>query len=200
MKKMFHSSLCISAFSFIALSAPLEAQAYQQYETLKEDTRLLMSNAVMADLAPKNSSFSDIISEKLWVEKHIERVKRYHPEEEARIDLLKAIHYEATRAGLDPELVLGLIRVESGFNKYAISSVGARGLMQIMPFWIKVIGAPTHNLFDIRTNLRYGCLILRHYLEIEKGNLFRALGRYNGSLGKAPYPNMVVNAANTFRK
>ena len=105
-----------------------------------------------------------------------------------------AVQYEATRAGLDPQLVLGLIQVESGFNKYAISPVGARGLMQVMPFWVRSIGTPAHNLFELTTNLRYGCTILRHYIDIEGGNLFRALGRYNGSLGQATYPNLVVGA------
>lgn len=108
-----------------------------------------------------------------------------------RIELLRTVHYEATRAGLDPQLVLGLMQVESGFRKYAVSSAGARGYMQVMPFWIKVIGRPDDNLFHLRTNLRYGCTILRHYLDIEKGDLYRALGRYNGSLGKPEYPNMV---------
>ena len=108
-----------------------------------------------------------------------------------RIDLLRSVHYEATRAGLDPQLVLGLIQVESGFRKYAVSSAGARGYMQVMPFWIKLIGHPGDSLFDLRTNLRYGCTILRHYLDIEKGDLYRALGRYNGSLGKPEYPNLV---------
>ncbi|HQR51299.1 MAG TPA: lytic transglycosylase domain-containing protein, partial [Methylophilaceae bacterium] len=107
---------------------------------------------------------------------------------------LKTVHYEATRAGLDPQLVLGLIQVESGFNKYAVSTVGARGFMQVMPFWVKSIGAPGQNLFHLRANLRYGCTILRHYLDIENGDLYRALGRYNGSVGKPEYPNLVVGA------
>jgi soluble lytic murein transglycosylase-like protein len=101
------------------------------------------------------------------------------------------VHYEATRAGLDPELVLGLIEVESGFKKYAVSSAGARGYMQVMPFWVDDIGLGDQNLFHLRTNLRYGCTILRHYLDMEKGDLYRALGRYNGSLGQAEYPNLV---------
>jgi len=105
--------------------------------------------------------------------------------------LLRSVHYEATRAGLDPQLVLGLMQVESGFRKYAVSSAGARGYMQVMPFWVKLIGRPDDKLFDLRTNLRYGCTILRHYLDIEKGDIYRALGRYNGSLGKPEYPNMV---------
>lgn len=114
--------------------------------------------------------------------------------------MLKAVHYEATRAGLDPILVLGLMQVESGFKKYAYSSVGARGYMQVMPFWVDLIGKKDHNLFHLRTNLRYGCTILRHYLDIEKGNMSRALGRYNGSLGKSEYPNAVFFAATQFRK
>ncbi|MEQ1838231.1 MAG: transglycosylase SLT domain-containing protein, partial [Candidatus Nitrotoga sp.] len=109
-------------------------------------------------------------------------------------DFLKMVHYEATRAGLDPRLVLGLIKVESGFKKYAVSRAGARGFMQVMPFWVGLIGTATDNLFHPNINLRYGCTILRHYLDVEKGNLYRALGRYNGSLGKPEYPNL-VNAA-----
>jgi soluble lytic murein transglycosylase-like protein len=113
------------------------------------------------------------------------------PDATYRLDLLKTVHYEATRAGLDPELVLGLIEVESGFKKYAVSSAGARGYMQVMPFWVKEIGTNEHNLFHMRLNLRYGCTILRHYLDMENGDLYRALGRYNGSLGRPEYPNLV---------
>lgn len=112
----------------------------------------------------------------------------------AREEFLLTVHYEARRAGLDPQLVLGLIQVESAFRKYAVSSAGARGYMQVMPFWAKLIGTTEHNLFNLRTNLRYGCAILRYYVDIEGGNLFRALGRYNGSLGKPEYPNMVLRA------
>jgi soluble lytic murein transglycosylase-like protein len=120
-----------------------------------------------------------------------QRLARRIPDEAYRSELLRAVHYEATRAGLDPQLVLGLIQVESGFKKYALSTAGARGYMQVMPFWAKLIGNEESNLFHMRTNLRFGCTILRHYLDIEKGDLFRALGRYNGSLGKAEYPNLV---------
>jgi soluble lytic murein transglycosylase-like protein len=104
------------------------------------------------------------------------------------------VQYEATRARLDPQLVLGVIEVESGFRKYAVSRAGARGSMQVMPFWVRLIGAPGHNLFHLRTNLAYGCAVLRHYLDLEKGDYFRALGRYNGSLGKPEYPNLVLGA------
>jgi soluble lytic murein transglycosylase-like protein len=121
------------------------------------------------------------------------RLRKYMPDELQRRNFLITVQYEATRAGLDPQLVLAMIHVESGFSKYAISTSGARGYMQVMPFWVKLIGNQnSHNLFNLRTNLRYGCVILRHYLDIEKGNLFRALGRYNGSLGKARYPNLVL--------
>ena len=129
-----------------------------------------------------------------WLTDMSRRLEKRIPNRDHRHELLRAVHYEATRAGLDPQLVLGLIQVESGFKKYAVSSAGARGFMQVMPFWIKVIGGKEDNLFHLRTNLRYGCTILRHYLDIERGDLFRALGRYNGSLGRAEYPNLVRGA------
>jgi soluble lytic murein transglycosylase-like protein len=122
------------------------------------------------------------------------RLTKRLPDEDQRNDFLKTVYYEATRAGLDPDLVLGLIEVESGFKKYAVSSVAARGYMQVMPFWTQTIGSPEHDLFHLRTNLRYGCNILRLYIDMEHGDLYRALGRYNGSLGKPEYPNMVLAA------
>jgi soluble lytic murein transglycosylase-like protein len=123
-----------------------------------------------------------------------ERLARRIPDRQQRLQLLRTVHYEATRAGLDPQLVLGVLEIESGFRKYALSRAGARGYMQVMPFWVKLIGRPADNLFHLRTNLRYGCVILRHYLDIEKGDYFRALGRYNGSLGRPEYPNLVFGA------
>ncbi len=126
-----------------------------------------------------------------WLSEMSRRLEKRIPSQEYRLDLLRSVHYEATRAGLDPQLVLGLMQVESGFRKYAVSSAGARGYMQVMPFWLRLLGRPEDSLFDLRTNLRYGCTIMRHYLDIEKGDLYRALGRYNGSLGKPEYPNMV---------
>lgn len=129
-----------------------------------------------------------------WLSEMSRRLEKRIPSQEYRLDLLRSVHYEATRAGLDPQLVLGLIHVESGFRKYAVSSAGARGYMQVMPFWLRLLGRPEDSLFDLRTNLRYGCTIMRHYLDIEKGDLYRALGRYNGSLGKPEYPNMVRGA------
>jgi soluble lytic murein transglycosylase-like protein len=122
------------------------------------------------------------------------RLEKKIPDAETRADLLKLVHYEARRAGLDPQLVLGLIQVESNFHKYAVSSAGAMGVMQVMPFWLRLIGTREHNLFQLRTNLRYGCAILRFYLDQEKGDLYRALGRYNGSLGKPDYPYAVLSS------
>jgi soluble lytic murein transglycosylase-like protein len=162
----------------------------QKYEALSASVQAALHKAA-SDSRPTVSSFKTPMEAADWLGEMSRRLERRIPNREYRIDLLRSVHYEATRAGLDPQLVLGLMQVESGFRKYAVSSAGARGYMQVMPFWVKVIGRPDDSLFDLRTNLRYGCTILRHYLDIEKGDLFRALGRYNGSLGKPEYPNMV---------
>jgi soluble lytic murein transglycosylase-like protein len=162
----------------------------QKYEPMSASVRAALHKAV-SDARPAVSSFRTPIEAADWLSEMSRRLEKRIPNREYRIDLLRSAHYEATRAGLDPQLVLGLMQVESGFRKYAVSSAGARGYMQVMPFWVKLIGGPDDSLFDLRTNLRYGCTILRHYLDIEKGDLYRALGRYNGSLGKAEYPNMV---------
>ena len=162
----------------------------QRYEPLSASVQAALSKAI-SDRAPTGNSFRDAETAVFWLTEMSRRLEKRIPDADARIEFLRTVHYEATRAGLDPELVLGLIQVESAFRKYAVSSVGARGFMQVMPFWIKVIGRPEDNLFNLRTNLRYGCTILRHYLDIEKGDLFRALGRYNGSLGRPDYPNAV---------
>lgn len=171
----------------------------QQYENLKAETQQLMSQLI-ADTPPNISSFSSKQEELSWINSMKKHLSRYSRNVDDADMLLKTIHYEATRAGLDPILVLGLIQIESGFKKYALSEVGARGYMQVMPFWVDLIGKKDHNLFYLRTNLRYGCTILKYYLDIEKGNMFRALGRYNGSLGKPEYPNAVFMAANQFQK
>ena len=177
-----------------AWAFPLIAWAgAQQYEPMSDSVRAALSRSI-SDQAPPKSSFHDPMESIEWLSEMSRRLERRIPDRETRLEILRAVHYEATRAGLDPQLVLGLIQVESGFKKYAVSSAGARGFMQVMPFWIKVIGSSEDNLFHLRTNLRYGCTILRHYLDIEKGDLFRALGRYNGSLGKEKYPNMVRSA------
>ena len=162
----------------------------QQYEPLAASAQAALHAAVSDSAAPEPQFAS--IEEKIgWLTEMSRRLEKRIPDRTARLEFLKAVRYEAQRAGLDPQLVLGLIQVESGFRKHAVSTAGARGYMQVMPFWLKLIGSPDQNLFHLRTNLRFGCTILRHYLDIENGDLFRALGRYNGSLGRPEYPNMV---------
>ena len=165
----------------------------QQYEPLAASVRAALHAAVSDAVAP-TLPIADTGERTRWLAEMSRRLERRIPDPAYRTELLTSIHYEATRAGLDPQLVLGLIQVESNFRKYAISSAGARGFMQVMPFWLKVMDRPDDNLFHLRTNLRYGCTILRHYLDIERGDLFRALGRYNGSLGRPEYPNLVRGA------
>jgi soluble lytic murein transglycosylase-like protein len=178
----------------LALAAPLAALAgAQQYEPLSASVKSAMSRAI-SDKGVPQLRFKDPEDGYRWLLEMSDRLARRVPDATYRIELLKTVHYEATRAGLDPQLVLGIIHVESGFKKYAVSTAGARGLMQVMPFWVNLIGEGEHNLFHLRTNIRYGCVILRHYLDIEKGDLYRALGRYNGSLGKPEYPNLVLAA------
>ena len=165
----------------------------QREEPLSNSVKALMQKSI-SDLAAPRLIFASQEEGKAWLSEMSQRLQKRMPDQSYREDFLRSVHYEATRAGLDPQLVLGLIQVESGFKKYAFSSVGARGYMQVMPFWVKSIGNPEHNLFHLRLNLRYGCTILRHYLDIERGDLFRALGRYNGSLGRPQYPNLVLGA------
>lgn len=181
------------AFLVLLLAAGVAQAGAQRYEPLSASVRASLSKAVSDSAAPR-LVFASQAEAYSWLAEMSRRVEKRIPDKDTRFDFLKTVHYEATRAGLDPQLVLGLIQVESGFKKYAVSGVGARGFMQVMPFWIKEIGSSEQNLFHLRINLRYGCTILRHYLDIEKGDLFRALGRYNGSLGKAEYPNMVLGA------
>jgi soluble lytic murein transglycosylase-like protein len=142
-------------------------------------------------------SFEDRFDAEVWLMDMSTRLKSRMPDDRKRLELLKNIHYEANKVGLAPELVLAVINVESNFNRWAISSAGAQGLMQIMPFWLKEIPQAGDNLFNARTNLRFGCTILKHYLQREKGDFQRALARYNGSLGKVWYPNRVFD---TLRK
>ncbi len=139
------------------------------------------------------SSFEDRFDAEVWLTDMSRRLARQVADPDERIEILKLVHAEAQRTKLPPELVLAVIDVESNFDRFAISYAGARGLMQVMPFWLEEIGRPDDNLFHIRTNLRFGCTILRHYLDMEKGNLVRALGRYNGSLGRRVYPDKVFD-------
>ena len=183
---------CLSLAALVLCTSVSWAGA-QREEALSSSVQTSMQRSINDGVQPK-LVFANPAQAEAWLADMSERLKKRIPDEFVRRKLLTAIHYEATRAGLDPQLVMGLIHVESGFNRYAVSVVGARGLMQVMPFWRRSIGNVEHNLFDLNTNLRYGCTILRHYLDIENGDLFRALGRYNGSLGKAEYPNLVYGA------
>jgi soluble lytic murein transglycosylase-like protein len=178
----------------LALSLSANALAGAQlYEPMAADVRAGLAASIADRPAPRHG-FSDSLEAVEWLTEMSGRLERRIPDFKDRLDFLRTVHYEATRAGLDPQLMLALIQVESNFRKFAVSSAGARGYMQVMPFWTGVIGRKSDNLFNLRTNLRYGCVILKHYLGIEKGNLERALGRYNGSLGKPEYPNLVFRA------
>lgn len=148
---------------------------------------------VLRTAASEADSFPDRFDAEVWLTDMSARLARQVEDPEERIEILTRVHYEATRVELPPELVLAVIEVESNFDRYAISVAGALGLMQIMPFWLDEIGRPNDNLLHIGTNLRYGCTILKYYLDKEKGDLRRALERYNGSLGKRRYPNKVID-------
>jgi soluble lytic murein transglycosylase-like protein len=178
----------------VFLAAPPSALAgAQQYEPLADSVRVRLSQQV-SDKAVPTMAFRSSEDAQRWLAEMDARLERRIPDRKQRLELLRTVHYEATRARLDPQLVLGIIEVESGFRKYAVSRAGARGYMQVMPFWLKLIGQPGHNLFHLRTNLAYGCAILRFYLDMESGDYYRALGRYNGSLGQPQYPNLVLSA------
>ena len=182
----FRSALLAAALSLAPLPALAGAQAE---ESLAHSVASMMSRAISERPAPPD--WEQRADAQAWIEVMSKRLAARMPDEGERRELLRSVHYESVRAGLDPQLVLAVIHHESGFKKYAVSIADARGYMQVMPFWTRVIGSPEHNLFHLRTNLRYGCVILRHYLDRENGDLFRALGRYNGSLGRAEYPSAV---------
>jgi len=185
---MFPGLLCYSKHA--------EAGA-QVEEPLMDSVRTALSSAI-ANAAPPVPEFADTESRMVylrWLGTCSERLKKKKPDWMVRKEFLQTVWYEAKRAGLEVSLVLGLIQVESGFRKFAVSSAGARGYMQVMPFWTRVLGdGDVGKLFHMQTNLRFGCVILRHYLDREGGDLFMALGRYNGSRGKSPYPNAVLAA------
>jgi len=184
----------LAAAALLALS-PMEALAGAQVEEKLASSvvaglqRAIADNPVPVDYANRSGSQS-------WLVEMSKRLAPKVPDSRSRDEFMATVHYEAARAGLDPQLVLGVIQTESNFRKYAVSSADARGYMQVMPFWQKLIGAPEHNLFHLRTNLRYGCVILRYYLDTENGDLYRALGRYNGSLGRPEYPSAVLGTMN----
>jgi soluble lytic murein transglycosylase-like protein len=188
----------LSAVGVATAACGLHAHAGTQAEEPLIDAVRSALAAAVADMAPPKPAF-DTAEQRAayhrWLNAAHERLKKRQADPVTRTEFLETVWYESKRKGLDPTLVLGLIQVESGFRKYAISHAGARGYMQVMPFWARLIGDGNPSLlFHMQTNLRFGCVILRHYLDIERGDQFLALGRYNGSRGRAEYPNMVFAA------
>ena len=180
------------------LGAPQVAHAGGQLEEpLMDSVRTALSSAIANQAPPEPEFFTTEarLHYLRWLGTQSDRLRPRKPDLEVRRDFLQTVWYESKRAGLDVSLALGLIQVESGFRKFAVSSVGARGYMQVMPFWTRVIGdGDPGKLFHMQTNLRFGCVILRHYIDREQGDLFMALGRYNGSRGRSPYPDAVFGA------
>ena len=194
LRPIFLSAL-LAAVAFAPMPASAGAQAEEQ---LAPSVVAGLARAIADDPTPRDYANRPNIAP--WVAEMSRRIGDRIPNEGERRDFLATVHYEATRAGLEPELVLGVIHHESYFRKFAISSADARGYMQVMPFWTKLIGSRDHNLFNLRTNLRYGCVIRRYYLvDREAGDSYRALGRYNGSLGRSEYPTAVIAASNRYR-
>ena len=194
---------CLTTLSALSapaawLAAPSQAHAGGQLEEpLMDSVRTALSSAIANQAPPEPHFFTTEarIHYVRWLAAMSDRLRRRKPDWEVRRDFLQTAWYESKRAGLEVSLVLGLIQVESAFRKYAVSSVGARGYMQVMPFWTRVIGdGDPGKLFHMQTNLRFGCVILRHYMDRERGDLFMALGRYNGSRGRSPYPDAVFRA------
>jgi len=193
LKKLAGPALLLAG---LLLAGPASA-GNQKEEAIADSVRLALSNAIK-DARPPKPVFKDEgarIRYQHWLATMSERLKRKVPDEQSRLEFLEVAWYESSRAGLDPGMVLGLIQVESAYRKYAVSVAGARGYMQVMPFWTGVVGdSDRSKLFHMQTNLRYGCAILRMYLDMEGGNLYLALGRYNGSRGRPQYPNLVLAA------
>ncbi len=193
-RRLIRRRAALAALAACVLPSPARAGA-QVEEPLADSVRSALSAAIAAD-APPQPTFDDLearLSYLRWLGATSERLRQRMNEARVRLEFLATLWYEAKRAGLEPALVLGLIQVESGFRKYAVSAVGARGYMQIMPFWARLIGdGDSAKLFHMQSNLRFGCVILRHYLDRERGNLTLALGRYNGSRGRFEYANAVL--------
>ncbi len=184
MNKLLTSTLFLFIFSTLAITP-----AYTDSQPVDPKLRQLLTEAVNA-----STSFEDRFHAEAWLMDMSNRLKRFVKDKETRLTLLRLIHLEASRANLQPELVLAVIEVESHFDRYAISRVGAQGLMQVMPFWLDEIGLPGDNLMDVKTNLRMGCTILRYYMDMENNDLHKALARYNGSRGSRVYSNKVLEA------
>jgi soluble lytic murein transglycosylase-like protein len=193
--RRFTSVLLAPVLGVLVALAPLPAGAGAQVEEQLAPSVVTVLSQAISD-RPVPADYANLPEHRAWLADMSRRLAPKMPDAGSREDFLATVHYEATRAGLDPQLVLSVIQHESAFRKYAVSSAGARGYMQVMPFWTNLIGAAGHNLFHLRTNLRYGCVILRHYLDVEGGDLYRALGRYNGSLGRPEYPTAVLAVQN----
>ncbi len=166
---------------------------------LSPDIQTLLSSNIIDSIKP-HLVFNHEENAEAWLNDMSHRLKRWIKDKEERTDILTIIQYESARTGLDPQIILSIITIESNFNKYAKSSKGAVGLMQIMPFWKKLIGNPKQDLFDLQTNIRYGCVIFRYYLEMNNWNIERSLSQYNGSNGLPWYPNLIMNVYNTYWK
>ena len=196
-RRFCQAALAGSTGGWLAVRPSPARAGAQKEEPLADSVRTALSAAIAAGPPPKPSfaSTEERLTYLRWLGACSERLKRRKSEAHTRIEFLETLWYESRRAGLETALVLGLVQVESGFRKYAISSAGARGYMQVMPFWARLIGdGDPARLFHMQTNLRFGCVILRHYLDIERGDLYFALGRYHGSRGKPGYPEMVFGA------
>jgi len=191
MYKHFFQSLLILSLLLIAKFTFATETLLKEKSSTNDELRLLLQKAVI-----ESESFEDRFDAEVWLLDMSNRLKKKIPQPDKRLNLLRQIHHEARKADLHPELVLAVIDVESNFDRFAISKAGAQGLMQVMPFWLKEIGKPRDSLFNVRTNLRMGCTILKFYLKKEKGDLTRALARYNGSLGRYKYPNKVFKLLN----
>lgn len=172
----------------LGLALPASAASQERDPALK---------AKLKEALAEPGSFTDRFEAQVWLLDMSGRLARLVPEPGERIEILKAVHQEARRVGLPPEMVLAVIDVESGFQRYAVSRANAQGLMQVMRFWLKELDMPGHALLDIRENVRMGCTILRYYYDLERGNWTRALARYNGSLGRREYPNLVYDRLRT---
>jgi len=173
----------------LAFNALICSFVHAETHPIDPELRHLLTEAINS-----SESFDDRFHAEVWLLDMSNRLKRFVKDEETRLTMLRQIHLEATRSGLQPELVLALIEVESHFDTFAISKSGAQGMMQIMPFWLDEIGRPDDNLIDMKTNLRMGCTILRYYMDMENNDLHKALARYNGSAGSKVYSNKVLKA------
>ena len=179
----------ITVLFFFIVNTLVIAQTYAASDPIDPRLRQLLTDAINS-----SESFDDRFHAEVWLLDMSNRLQRYVQDEKTRLSLLKQVHLEASRAELQPELVLAVIQVESNFDSYAISSAGAQGIMQVMPFWLKEIGRPDDNLIVLKTNLRMGCTILKYYMDMENNDLHKALARYNGSRGSKVYSNKVLYA------